>query len=203
MSNQHIETSDELLNVIKGLISEARKNKFILEVMVEEIEEFLYGNLFRNIFENLLDDNNKDDLYKNFGIEDREISKIRQNPNVIDFLAEENPKSNSSEYEEFKNLIPRILSSKISDFIESFERACLLDECKKEIEKLKKDVVSVSELGNKLTGNIKVGFQKDEGISADLEQSKREYFSKYSREQLLDIERQSPGTVPKELLEEN
>lgn len=41
MKNQQIETSDELLNIIKGLIAEARKNGFVLDVMVEEIEGFL------------------------------------------------------------------------------------------------------------------------------------------------------------------
>ena len=64
MKNQQIETSDELLNIIKGLIAEARKNEFVLDSMVEEVEGFLYGNLLQNIFNNLLDDNNKNDLYK-------------------------------------------------------------------------------------------------------------------------------------------
>lgn len=200
MNNQHIEASDELLNAVKKLIAKARKSEWILDVMVKEIEGFLYGNLLKNIFENLLDDNNKDDLYKDFGIDDREITKIRQNPNIIDFMADENPKGTEKEYKEFKKLIPRILSPKISTFIESFEKACLLDESKKEVEKLKKEVVSVSELSNKLANNIKVGFHRDDGAFTDLEQSKKEYFSKYSRKQLQDIERQSPGTVPKDLL---
>jgi hypothetical protein len=203
MKNQQIETSSELLNVIRGLIVEAKKNEFILDVMVEKIEEFLYGNLLQNIFKNLLDDNNKDDLYKDFGVNDKEITKIRQNPNIADFLTSENPKGTDSEYNEFKNSASRILSPQISAFIESFEKACLLDECKNEIDKLRKESMSASELSNKLVNNIKMGFQRDNGTFSALDQSKKEYFSKYSREQLLDIERQSPGTVPKELFDED
>ena len=159
MNNKKIRIDNQLLNAVKRLIAQARESEFILDIAVDEIENLLYGNLVRNLLSTLLDSNQKEDLYKEFGIDDKDVTKVKDSKYFKTLLGKDVLKvADKDEYTRFKRVISERISPKVSSFIESFEEALQLKECEKEIREIRKDTVTADEIATKMADNIERGF---------------------------------------------
>lgn len=192
MNKQQAETNRELLEAVISLCNEAKRVDYLLEGMVASIEEFLYGNIVKNLLRTLLDKSNSQELKEKFGIGEEDISKIRLSPSLVAFTTDEDPKGNTQDYAKFKEMMATGISSTIVDFIKYFENSVLLDECEKEIAELRKLVTTEEELAEKIQNSIQVGFTDNDGNFTSLNDSKFNYFNKYSDEELDEIYEASP-----------
>lgn len=192
MKKSKVEPSKEFFNNIKVLCEKAKEAEFLTMEMIATIEDFLYGNMVKNILKNLLDENNKKALYEEFNIGEEEIARVRLYPAFLEFSKDENPKGTTKDYLKFKEILSTVISPKINDFITYFEEAILLEDCEKELTELKKLCVTEDALVKKVEDSLKVGFTDAAGNFSDLNNTKFRYFSKYSDEQLDEIYKASP-----------
>lgn len=192
MKKSKVEPSKEFFDNIKVLCEKAKKAEFLTTEMIVIIEDFLYGNMVKNILKNLLDENNKKALYEEFNIGEEEITKVRLYPTLLEFSKDENPKGTIDDYIKFKAMLSTAISPKINDFITYFEETILLKDCAKELTELKKLCTTEETLVEKIEDSLKVGFTDTAGNFSDLNSSKFRYFNKYSDEQLDEIYKASP-----------
>lgn len=191
MDKQQTQTNSDLLKGVRLLCNKAKQAGFIEDSVISTIEDFTYGNIVKNLLRTLLDEDNSKELKEVFGINKDDISKIRLSPSLVAFTTDENPKGNSQDYKKFKEMMTLRISSKIIDFIQYFEDYALLNECEKEIAELKKHVLTEEDLVDNAQGSIQVGFSSG-GSFTSLNDSKFNYFNKYSDEQLDEIYETSP-----------
>lgn len=192
MEKKQIESNNELFNNIKVLCEEAKKSKFLVMRMIITIEDFLYGNMVKNILKNLLDENNKKALYEEFNIVEEEISKVRLYPSLLEFSKDENPKGTIKDYLKFKEILSTVISPKMNDFIVYFEDSVFLKDCEKEVTELKKLCTTEETLAENVKDSLKVGFIGKDGNFSELNDSKFNYFNKYTDKQLDEIYEVSP-----------
>ncbi len=192
MKAKKIEKNRELLGAITNLCIEANKIEILSEVHIAYIENLLYGNIVKNLLGTLLDESKSQELEEDFGISQKDILKIRLTPSLVAFTTDENPKGTLQEYEIFKKILGNAINLKVVDFINYFEEAVLLKDCETQIAELKKSMLTEEKLAEKIQGSIQVGSFDSSGNFKNMNDSKFNYFNKYSDEQLDDIYEKSP-----------
>jgi len=172
------------------------------------IENFYLGNAGRNLIKNLIAEENKKQLYREYGIEAEDIKKIKQSQSIMELTEDENPKITPGNYRELKEDVLIIcFGLKMKNFINDYEQIILFDEIVKEHKDFKKWVKSqlekLTENKDELTKHIKIsaGFTGKDGNFKDLQKSSYDYFSKYSDEQLNGIYEQTSSQSNKDAID--
>jgi hypothetical protein len=158
------------------------------------LEKYLYNGVMSGITSTIHNDNNARVLCKKFGVNSEELKILRENKYVV------NPELYNKEelsaplvketYNSIKKDIIKETTPRALKIIEYIEKTVLLDECEAEIDKLKSRLAEVdidAEIENLIDNSISVGFTNAEGNFENLENSRLNYFGKYSDEQLDEI----------------